>query len=269
MRWGTVGACVLGLAGAVFGTDHLRDLLSSGRQALKDETSRFVDDGVVLQREVATAQRELPKVVASLRMALKDSERELTQQGAAVLELRQGIELIDRDLRVLASAVRDGRGVVLRGHDLAADPAQRMAARLLRTRESYNARIAAREQLMARLKANRERIAARLDEAELELRTFNESARDVQAQLALVKAGERVAELQRHIGPASSFDPSGLDRLSRRLDQRLIEQEEREKLRRGRVTEDPVIRRVRDQGVTAELNRLFPRDAPTNPEGER
>jgi chromosome segregation ATPase len=262
-------AILLGVAGVLIGPTMLKNLILSGRRSVEKEAASFVDDEVVLQREIERAGRVLPGTIASLRTSMKDTDDEMADQSEAVSELETGLRLIDGDLRLLADAVRAGQGAVVRGHDLSPDEAKRMAAKLLRTRESYLRRVAARKELIARLKTNREEITAELQAAQAASRSYKNKVKDIESRIALVKAGERLSRLREHTRSAASLDPGGLDRLSRRLDERLVELAESDKLRTGRLARDPILQRVRDKDVAEELSRLFPRDPVQQEEAER
>jgi len=248
---------VAGIVGAVvLGPSHVANLARTQQDRLQDQTSQWVDPEVELASAAREAERQLPKQVASLKLAIQEADEELAAQVGALQELEQATALIDKDLRLLAPVLLEGKDEAceLHGQKYAPEQAKDLAERLLVKRDQYADLVVARTSMIAKLRKQRCKLDEHLSKAEAALRDFAANARQVRAKVELVKANEKVEGLQNSLGNNEMFtaSTSSLQRLERRLDAQLQEAEERATLREG-LAGDSYVETARDREMMEEL----------------
>lgn len=252
---------VLGLTalGALtVGPGLLVKLWRSGRAKVQARARALVDPQVELDEAVRTMERQLPKEIASLKIALRGCGKEATDQACEIRELAAGSRLIEADLKHLAASIHKGEGADLRGRRLDPQQCRQEAGRLLAKRKHYDSMVDRRKTLLAKLRQQEKDITRALAKTEAAMQEYGTKRRQLAAKIALLKAGERIQDLKKITETHSSADASSsLARLDRALDHRLQEQAERAKLQQGLV-EDGYIQSVRDTDVLEELRRLYP-----------
>ena len=138
-----VSLLVVGLAAAVvLGPTALRNLVFTGRKRIDKAVNEYVDPEVVFQNALRQAEEELPRRIASLRMAQGETEKQLEIQARLAQEDRQALALVKGDLKVLAPVVvARAAQFELRARKFAsAAEVQAEVQRLLRKRHHRSAR---------------------------------------------------------------------------------------------------------------------------------
>ncbi|MHC4399021.1 MAG: hypothetical protein ACYTG0_05005 [Planctomycetota bacterium] len=256
----TAAVTTLTVLGAlVLGPSHLLNLLVTQCERLKEESGRWVDPAVELASAMREAERELPKHVASLKLAIEDADKELATQVRALKELEQATTLIEKDLRVLAPAVLQGTGgsCELHGRTYAPEEAKGIAQRLINKKRQYADLVAARRNTIERLRGQRCRLDGHLAEVQQALADVTTNTKHVKSKIALVKANEKIAALQGVLrnGEIGTQAASALQQLERRLDARLLESEAKTQFRRGLAATDRYVSAVREEEMHNELQR--------------
>ena len=256
LRLGAGAALVCGLAALAVGHDLALNVFRSGRVRLASEAQKLVDPEV----ELAAVFEQLPVASARLKGALKDATTQIAGHARAIAELEATLKLIDRDLETLAPAVRSGSACALRSRRLEPKAARHEAARLLAKRKRYTRDIATRSELVAALKGQQAEIQSQLAATQDAVRRFHEKRASLHTKAELLRAAQRVEALKASVGsgPLSGV-PSSLDRIEKRLDERLLTIGERRKLQESAgAAGDEHLASVREQQAAEELDRLFP-----------
>jgi hypothetical protein len=246
------------VAAVVLGPWHFRNLVGTGRARLQEQAREFTDPAVELQTLVRNAEKQLPKEIVALRMALDDLGKELTTQATAISETTEGLRLIEADLERLAAAVHSGSACKLRGRHLDPTETAQEAARLMLKRSEYQGLIRRRTALVANLREQRGKFEEELAAAEAILLDFANGVKRVEGKLALVKAMERIQTFKGITNSHRTSAPSTLNQLDRDLDRRLAETEERSKLRDGVSAPDTYAEAARQSRLLAELKEIYP-----------
>ncbi len=262
-----VSLVALGLAGTlVLGPTCFRNLVASGRWRIKEAANAHVPPEVAFESALRQTEETLPRQIANLRMAIKETEKQLEIQTRLQQEETSALAAVTDDLRMLSTAVIAGEVTCnLRGTALSKEAAASEAERLLEKRNQFTAQLETRETIVRGLVETRSKLEGTLKTAEEALVAYKADASRVQARIELVRAQERIEAIQSNLPGdaltgAASLANRQLDELDKRLETRLIEHEERQKLRQG-PTSDPHIQTVRKANVAEELRKLFGENA--------
>ena len=259
IKLGAGAALVCGLAALAVGHDLALNVFRSGRARLASEAQKLVPFEVDLAAAGAEFE-QLPVASARLKGALKDATTQIAGHARGIAELEATLKLIDRDLETLAPAVRSGSACALRSQRLEPKAARHEAARLLAKRKRYTRDIATRSELVAALKGQQAEIQSQLAATQDAVRRFHEKRASLHTKAELLRAAQRVEALKASVGsgPLSGV-PSSLDRIEKRLDERLLTIGERRKLQESAgAAGDEHLASVREQQAAEELDRLFP-----------
>ena len=226
-------------------------------QKIQETAREYTDPQVELDAAVQQAEKQLPKAIVGLRMAVADTEKELAIQAKAIGQATEGLKLIEADLKMLAAAVHGSRGCELRGKDLTQAQATREAARLMEKRNEYRDTLERRTALVAKVREQKTKMEQELVAAETLAANFSSKARQVEGKIALAKAIQRLDSLTKTTRGLATSGPANLEQLDRDLDRRLAETEERTKLREG-VSSDEYADVASQASLVEELKELYP-----------
>ena len=255
-----VGLLVMaGVVGAalVAGPDTLADLVATVRGRVQTHVRDFVDPEVELDRSVGKALGGLPRHISSLTLALRDVKAETARQTKALGELRQADEMIARDLRHLAPAVRRGQVCELRGRKLSADECRTEAVRLYEKKRKWDQMAGERRALIETLRARTQEIEHALAKAKDAARDFGQRVREAKAKIGLVRANENVAEVTKLTSTHAASADTSTASLIRRLDAKLVEQRQASDMRASIADPDTHLDEVRKANVFEAIDREY------------
>lgn len=223
---------------AIVGPVTVWNLVTTGRRHVDQAVSEYVAPEVALQSALRRAEKELPQRIAELRSTQSSTARQLAVQTRLVGEDRQALALVEDDLRVLAQAVLDERTELeVRGGKFGtAQEIRSEAGRLMRKRDQLAEQLEVRESVVQGLVKTRAQLAQQLQTARDAVAGYQADVSRVEGRIELLKAGQRLESLRTALhadGLVSEAVSSELSQLDRRLQAKLLEQEERECLRGG------------------------------------
>lgn len=253
-----VAVAVAVLAVAVIGRTQLVSLFRTGRARIQAEAEKYVDPAEELDARVQTIAQTLPKKMAALKLAIRDSQKLLSIQANEIATLTQGLALLEKDLQVLGPAVLAGQGCEIRDRALTLEEAREEAARLLRKKSNYRQMIQARTALVEKVRQQQAQLQKQLSHGEAAMAELAARTQNLQSKVALVKSAEAMEAVTPAAGGrAFNVVPTALDALERRLDERIEESQQRKQLEEGLVADDH-LDAVRQQNLLAELRKLNP-----------
>jgi len=258
-RLALAGLALVAAGAAVLGTRTLRDLWRSTQADIREQAAGLVRPDSQLQSVCEEVRRKLPAHLAATRAALKQCGDDLAEQGRRLREEEATARLIDRDLSLLAEAVQTGRGASIHGTVLTPEAAKAEAIRLLGVRKRHEATMASRRRLLETLKKQQCKLQEGLASAEAAAAEFADLARAAQSKVDLLRLAKRAEQVAGTMGINQPLGqaPQGLAELNRRLDQRLQEVDERQRLD-NLASRDPYATEARNARDTEELRKLFP-----------
>jgi len=252
-----VGAAVLVV---LVGPALVLNVFRTSRAKIQQQTRGLglVDPQVELDSALREATGRLPEDLARLRMHLGEVQQELQSQARAQGEYRNGLRLMEADLKRLAAAVHANRGCELRGRKLDAPQAHAEAARLLERQKTYQGLIESRERLAGQLRDKRAALLRAVSDAETAMADVRARGGQLAAKIAVLKASQRIGAIRDTTSSAPGAVLGSLAELDRDVERRLLVEEGKQAITGQADTPDPYLQAVRQSGVEEELKRLYP-----------
>lgn len=258
-----VGMVVLGV---FVGGPTVINVFRTGRARIQKETRDLglVSPEVELESAMRDATTRLPEELGRLRQHLGEVEKELVAQTRTQQEYRDGLRLIESDLKQLAGAVQKNEGCTLLGRQrLSASQARTEAGRLLHRRKTYQGLIEGRERLIVELREKRSTLDKAVADAENAMADVRTRRDDLAAKISVLKAAQSVNALREITSPSSVGVLSSLAELDRDVERRLVVEDAKGTMSSQARTPDPYLQAVQQSNVEEELTRLFPPDKET------
>ena len=268
-RIGLGALALAAVAAAVLGTGTLRNLWRTTQAELRERAGGAVREDVELRTAIEDARNRLPKHIAASRGALKRCIDELAAATSRLAELEETAKLVGNDLAALAEAAQAGQGTTIRGKALSPAEAKTEAVRVLALHKRHQPAIRSRKALLETLKSQKVKLEQGLAAAEAAAREFSDQAKAAATKVELLRMARRAEEITRSIGSGVALGqaPEGLKALNQRLDVRLEEVDERQRLDRA-ASEDPYATDGRTASAMEELRKLYPpKDQPPAEKG--
>ena len=254
---GAVGLLAVGMA--LTGPALLGSLYRSAQEQVQQKVREYVDPDVLLREAVSKAESQLPKAIAAIKEAIRDTDQQEGILARTVEEQREGLRLIEQDLERLAAEVQSGAGCELRGNQLSAEQVRAEAVRLMEMKKRYEANMNSRGKLLEKLCRQKQDLQQQLARAEQAMVHLAHKTSQVQSQIALVKSAERIEQVEKNVGGRTLLaTQSSLEQLDRQLQRQWQESRERARMRERLQSGDSYMEAVRERRLLEELGALYP-----------
>lgn len=240
---------------AVLGPTFLH-LVKSWQAKARETANEYVDPAVRLESTVQDTLKILPQEISRLKTARAGCNEEVAAQNKAIADLKEGMRLVEGDLKVLATASQRGEGCQIRGKQYSVAEATEEGGRLLAKLKQYDSDIQGRSLLLAKVQKQARDLDAAITAAEHAARDFSARSQEAVAKVELLRAGERVQAIRESAkGFTAADSTASLEGLNKDLDRRLQEQEERARMTDNMAAGDPYLDQARQTSVVEDLKR--------------
>lgn len=237
VRFGVIGALVVGAGIAIAGPQRVKALFHQARHNLNAKIDGNITDPVALRSQLRDLESQYPRRIEEVRADLAELREQMAQLEREKDVDERVVAMADVDLDKLASALAQAEDaaiqtvstdgvshqivIVFKGDRLPVDAAYGKQAEVTNTRNAYSSRGADIERDLGYLAQQEERLTGLLSKLETERQTFQAQLWELDRKVDAVARNDRMIDImakrQRTIDEQSRYRAASLDQINGRL----------------------------------------------------
>ncbi|MBX3386635.1 MAG: hypothetical protein KF768_08700 [Phycisphaeraceae bacterium] len=239
VRYGLIGALVLGAGMAIAGPHRVKALFTQTREAINNKIDENITDPVALRAQLKSLEAQYPRRIAEVRGDLAKLREQVTQLNRDLSVSRRVVELADEDSAKLAAAIDHAHAAGIRTVGLESDSpshevvirfkndrldvgaAQSRLNQIDATRNAYANRAVDVQRDLGYLSQQERQLSSLLTRLETEHTSFQTQLFDLERQIDAIGRNDRMiaimADRQQTLDDQSRYRAASLDAITSKL----------------------------------------------------